>query len=221
MDDAGTLRSLPALLVCPGLHLHFACGDEGLQVQKLIGLLDEAVHPVLLQAELFQEQLLVLVRFQLSDILFRLGGDDHRLSTLFLGQSLYLLGKGIAALRIGLTDVADVQHRLGSEQEEVTGTVLFVLRLELYHTGIFPLIQCLFVSLQYADLNFGVFVAGGSGFLRLGQAPLDSLQVFQLKLRIDDFLVADGVDGAVDVGDVIIFETAQHMDDGVRLADVS
>ena len=33
-------------------------------------------------------------------------------------------------------------------------------------------------------------------------------------------LVADGIDAAVYVRDVVIVETAQHMNDSVRLADI-
>ena len=48
VDDAGTLRSLPALLVSPGLHLHFAGGDERLEIQQGVGFLDEPVDAALL-----------------------------------------------------------------------------------------------------------------------------------------------------------------------------
>ena len=54
MDDASTLRSLPALLVCPSLDLHFASGDEGFEVQQGVGLLDETIDTALLQAQLLQ-----------------------------------------------------------------------------------------------------------------------------------------------------------------------
>ena len=61
VDDAGTLRSLPAFLVGPRLHLHLAGGDERLEVQQGVGLLDEAVDATLLQAQLLEEELLVFV----------------------------------------------------------------------------------------------------------------------------------------------------------------
>ena len=53
------------------------------------------------------------------------------------------------------------------------------------------------------------------------QACLDGLKVFQLQLGVYYLLVAHGVDGAVDVSDVVVIETAQHVYDGVSLAYVS
>ena len=41
-----------------------------------------------------------------------------------------------------------------------------------------------------------------------------------MQFVVDDFLVADGVDRAVDMGDVIIVETAQHVDDCIGFAYV-
>ena len=56
--------------------------------------------------------------------------------------------------------------------------------------------------------------------LDLLDACLNGLEVFQLKLGVDDFLVADGVHRAVDVGDVVVVKAAQYVEDGVRLAYV-
>ena len=61
MDNTSALRSLPAFLVCPGLDLHFASGDECLEVQQCIGFFDEAVDAALLQTKLLKEQLFILV----------------------------------------------------------------------------------------------------------------------------------------------------------------
>ena len=41
-----------------------------------------------------------------------------------------------------------------------------------------------------------------------------------MEFGVDDFLVAHGVDGAVHVGDVVVVEAAEHVQDGIRLADV-
>ena len=55
MDDTSTLGSLPAFLVGPCLDLHLTSGDECLEVQEGVGLLDEAVDTTLLQAQLLKE----------------------------------------------------------------------------------------------------------------------------------------------------------------------
>ena len=93
--------------------------------------------------------------------------------------------------------------------------------LKLHGAGVFALFEHLFIGLQYRHFYFGVFVAGCRHLLLFRQARLDGLEVFQLQFGVDDFLVADGVDAAIDMADVVVFKTAQHMDDGVGLADVA
>ena len=52
VDNTSTLRSLPTLLIGPGLYLHLASGDKGFEVQQGVGLLDKAIDTTLLQAQL-------------------------------------------------------------------------------------------------------------------------------------------------------------------------
>ena len=52
VDNTSTLRSLPTLLLGPGLYLHLASGDKGFEVQQGVGLLDKAIDTTLLQAQL-------------------------------------------------------------------------------------------------------------------------------------------------------------------------
>ena len=56
--------------------------------------------------------------------------------------------------------------------------------------------------------------------LHLLDALFDGFEVLDLQLGIDDLLVAHGVNGTVHVGHVIVVEAAEHMDDGISLADV-
>ena len=51
-------------------------------------------------------------------------------------------------------------------------------------------------------------------------APLEALEVGQHQLGLDRLGVGDRIDRALDVGDVAVLEAAQHMHDGVDLADV-
>src|SRR3712207_8068908 len=55
VDDAGTLGRFPALMVGPSLYFHLAGGDEGLEIEQGIGLLDEAVDTTLRQTKLLEE----------------------------------------------------------------------------------------------------------------------------------------------------------------------
>ena len=41
-----------------------------------------------------------------------------------------------------------------------------------------------------------------------------------MQLSVDDFLVADRIDAAIDMHDAVVVEAPQHMYDGVALADV-
>ena len=208
VDDTRTLWSLPTLLIRPGLHLHFASGDKGFKVQQGVGLLDKAVDATLLQAQLLQKQLLVLVRLQFGNVLLSLGGNDHHFGTFFLSQLPYPTRKIVAVFGIGLADVADIEHGLGCQQEEIAGCILLVLTVELHDAGVLTLLQHLLVSLQHRYLYLRLLVAGGGSFLGLGQTALNGLEVFQLQFGIDDFLVTNGVDGAVNVSDVLVLEAA-------------
>ena len=57
-------------------------------------------------------------------------------------------------------------------------------------------------------------------FLELAQTALDGLQVLELQLEIDDLLVPHRVHTAVHMGDIGVIETAEYVQDGVRLADI-
>lgn len=121
----------------------------------------------------------------------------------------------------GVVHVADVQHGLGGEQEELAGELLLVLGLEGYRAGALAPGQRVLVSLEHPCLELGGLVAAGLRLLQgLGQAALHGLQVLELELHVYYLLVAHRVHRAVHVGDVVIVKTAQHMDYGVRLAYV-
>ena len=51
VDNACTLRSLPASMVSPGLDFHLAGGDKRLEVEQRIGLFDESIHAAFLQSQ--------------------------------------------------------------------------------------------------------------------------------------------------------------------------
>ena len=58
-------------------------------------------------------------------------------------------------------------------------------------------------------------------FLHTLDAIFNRLEVFELQLGVDDFFVANRVYTSVDVHHIAVVETAQHVDDGVGLADVA
>ena len=54
----------------------------------------------------------------------------------------------------------------------------------------------------------------------LGDTALYGLEILELKFVIDNLLVAHGINRAVDMGDIVVVEAAEHMYDGIGLADV-
>ena len=102
------------------------------------------------------------------------------------------------------------------------GNFLLVLIDQLHGAGTAALLQSVLVAFQHLILRLGLAVATGLGLLLDAvDAALDGLQVAQLQLQVDDFLVANGIDGAVNMGHIIVIEATQHMDNGVSLTDVS
>ena len=59
--------------------------------------------------------------------------------------------------------------------------------------------------------------AGLRLLLSAGHAALNCFKILDEKFVIDDLLVADRIDCTVNMGDVIVIETTQHMYDRIRL----
>ena len=66
----------------------------------------------------------------------------------------------------------------------------------------------------------GLLVACRGRLGALGQAGLDGLEVLYLELQVNDFLVADWVDGAVHMDYIAVVEAAEDVEYGVAFADV-
>ena len=222
MDDSGTLRSLPALVIGPCLDLHLTSGDECFEVQQGVCLLDESVYAALFQSEFFEEHQLVLVGFERCDVFFCLCSDDHALSTFFLSDFLYLLAILVAGLGRSLVNIGYVEHRLGSEEEEVVSHLLLFLGFESNATGVLSLLQNSLVSLQNGNHQLGILIAGSSSLLLLGELRFDGFQVLELQLCIDDALVLQRINlSATFADDVVIVEAADYVDDSITLTDIS
>lgn len=88
--------------------------------------------------------------------------------------------------------------------------------------GALSLFQSIFIAEQEFVFYLCCLVATHLGyFLHALDAVFHGVEVFQLQLCVDDFLVAHGVHRAVHVDDVAVVEAAQHVDDGIALADVA
>ena len=222
MDYAGALRGFPSLAESPRLHLHLARRDERLQVQQVVNRLDEAVAARFVQAHVLQEHLLFLVAFQFGDVGFRLGGDDEQFRVLVLDGFAHGIHVAVAVGGRSVIHIAYVEHRFGGQQEQVAGCVLFLFGLECHGARRLTLFQGVFILREHFVFHFCPLVAAHFGYLfHALQAVFHRFQVFQLQLRVNDFLVAHGIHRPIDVHDVRVVEATQHVDDGVRFADVA
>ena len=221
VDYAGTLRSLPALVICPCLNLHLACGDECLEVKQGIGFLYQTVYAALFEAKLVEEHLLVFVCLKACYVFLCLACYNEHLGAFGLCHLLNAAAVVVAGLGRCLVDVANIQHGLSRQQEQVACGVLLFLAVKLNHACVLALFEHFLVCLEHPYFYFCLLVSGGCHLLLPAQASLYGLEVLQLQLGVDDFLVAYRVYAAVNVSDVVVVEAAQHVYDGVGFAYVS
>ena len=73
---------------------------------------------------------------------------------------------------------------------------------------------------QHVKVVFGSLIAHLGGLFHLLDFTVDLLQILDLQLKLHDLDVAHGVNGAFHVGEVLVVEAAQHMDECVALAHV-
>ena len=123
-----------------------------------------------------------------------------------------------AAGEICLAEVGGVNHRFGSQQGDggehgglLRGTFDGAGGLALLQNGINPLEEIQLGLQPLIPLE---------GFGRPIDPPLQHLHVGEDELQVDGLDIPQGVDAALHVHNVFVFEAAHHVDDGVHLADV-
>ena len=221
MDDTGGAGGFVAGLDGPGAAFVGTGGEEGAKAQQAVGALDEAHHAGLGQAHLFQEHLPIVIFLDLGNLGLGLGGNHQDLGILAGHGGAHGLDIGIPAGGRSFIYVAHIQHRLVGEQVKVFGHLLLFRILGLHLAAVAALQQHLAVALQQRKKLLGLFVAAGGGhLLHLLDAVLHRLQILDLQFGIHHFLVANGIHRAVYVHNVAVVEAAQHVQNGVGLADV-
>lgn len=80
--------------------------------------------------------------------------------------------------------------------------------------------QHLAIAVHHLKLEFSVAVASVCHLLNASDAALNGFEVAQLKLGVDHLLVAHRVNRAINVRHILIVEAAEHMNDGICLANV-
>ncbi len=126
-----------------------------------------------------------------------------------------LVGMG----EVVFSDVAGEEGGFGGEEEELLGDGGFFIREREGECGL-VLVEVGKEFFEDGLLGFCVGVTGAEFFLVALDAFLDGGEVGEDEFGGDGFDVADGVDGAGDVVDVIIGEAADDVDDGIDFADV-
>ncbi len=221
MDDTGGAGGFVPCHDGPGAAFVGPGGEEGAKTQQTVGALDEAHDAALLQPHLLQEHLAVFVVFDFGDLGLGAGGDDQNLGVFFGHGGTDGIDIGVPLGGRCLIYVADIQHGLVGEEVEVLGHLLFLGIFGHDRTAGFSLLQHLTVTEQQRKEFPGLLVSPGGGhFLHLLDAVFHRFQVFDLEFGIDDFLVADGVYGAVHMDDIVVVKAAEHMQDGVGFTDV-
>src|SRR5437667_3371041 len=93
-------------------------------------------------------------------------------------------------------------------------------RMVQARTSFSPTVELRDHALQHTELGLGVLVARARGLARLLEPSLHHGEVRQRELARDDVMVAHRVHGPHHVHHVRVLEAADHVDDGVHLADM-
>ena len=221
VDDTGGAGRLVPGLDGPGAAFVGPGREEGAEAQQLVCALDEAHYAALLEAHLFQEHLPVLIVLNLRDFSLRFGGNHQNLGVLRRNSRPDSLHVSVASSRRSLVYIAHIHHRLVGDEEQVLGHLLFFCILRYHFPAGMALLQDRLVTEQQGQQFFSLLVpAGSSHFLYLLDAVFHRLKVFDLQLCIHHLFVPHRVHGTVYMDDIPVIETAQHMQDGVGLADI-
>ena len=220
VDFAGRLGRLGTLVDGPGARFLGAAGEKGLQVEQFISGADDAREAGLFQPH-FGQEFHFLLAVHADEVALDRGGDDHRLGALGLGLFEHARGKCIALGGGVFLDIADIQDRLGGEQLRLREQAFLFLIVQLGQPRGLAVAQQIERLGQHGGLRLGVLVARIALFLEGGDALFQALQIGQHQLGLHRLGIGDGIDLVFDMLDVVILEAAQHMDDGVHLADIA
>ncbi len=218
MDHARGLGRARALGHGPGAGLLRADGEEGDEAEQRVARPDHALEPRLREPER-GEELGPLGALELGDLGLDRGRDDDPARALFLGHLRHAGRMRVAGGRGRLLDVADIEDGLGGQQLEAAPG-LRVLRRHPHRARRAPRLERLAGEAQQALLLHRLAVAAAHPAGEALEPALDRLEVGEHQLGLHRLGVGHRVDAALDMGDVVVLEAAQHVGDGVDLADV-
>ena len=220
MYDSRRTRCLVSFMYGPGADLRLPCRKICAQTEQVIGSADQSLNTGMFQPQLLKEHLTLLIAVQLGYLGLYLGRNDQDSGILVLDSLLHFIDIGIAVCGRSLIHIADIEHGLCSQQEELPGDLL-VLRIVQHHcTGRLTGLQRSLILHKYLTGLPRVLVSSRSLLLKFAQTALDGLKVLELQLEVDDLLVPYRIHAAVHMSDVGIVKAAEYMQDGIGLADI-
>ena len=98
---------------------------------------------------------------------------------------------------------------------------LLIFRLENDCACTFALLQSLLIAAKHLINRLCLLIATClSLLLHLRDAAIDSLQILNLKLQVDNLLVAHWINATIHMHNIIVVKTTQHMQDCICLTNV-
>ena len=220
MYNSCCLRGFHSFLECPSTTFLRACSKEGLKVQQLVGGFYQAVHATLLQPQVFKKHLFLLVGLQLGNVRLDAGTYHKHLSALILHGLSYRVDIFVSCHHRCFVNIAHIQYRFSCQQHQILCCLLLAL-VQLHRAGALATQQRIAIQVHHLHqfLRFGVATGFGLLYLFL-VAVLDGFKVLELQFEVNGLFVANGVHAPVDMRHIVVVKAAQHMDDGIRCADV-
>src|SRR5258707_11536955 len=217
MDDARRLGRLGAAGDGPGFRLLGSCREIREQAQKTVSGADQTIEPGLVESD--GSQILgALGGRQHRDLSFDLGRDHHHAGAFLFGALLDPARKIVAGCGRGFVHIADVEHGLRRQEAEATER-LVLLGLDRDEPRRLAIAQQGERAIDEVEGKLCLRVAPLHLLLKAVDASLQAVEVGEHQLSFDGVYVCDRVDPVTHVVDVGDLETANHMRNGVDLAD--
>ena len=220
MDLAGGLRCFRPFTDRPGTTFIRSDGEEIDESQHRVRTADQAIQARLLFAQIGQESLR-LFSIQLRDLLLDLRRDRHPLGAFLFCLRRCLLDERI---RFRIRDVIfrDIQHikdRLQRDEIQLLQDLQIIFR-EIKGSCRRPFLQRIEYLFKHRQIELRLLDPCLRELRRLDLLLVDTLQIRQTQLRIDDIHITDRIDRAFYVRDISILEATDDMRDGIRLTDM-
>lgn len=169
VDDSRGTGGLVALVDGPGPDFGFSGGKVGTQAEQVVGGTDKTFDAGVFQAQLPEEHLTLLVTVQFGYFGLYLGGYYQHTCVLSGNSFTYAVDIGIAGCSRGFVNVADIEHRLGREQEEFVGYLFFFGTVKHHGTRGASGLQGLLIAHQHFTGLPGMLVSAGGLLLKLAR----------------------------------------------------